>query len=166
MHICGFGKSKREIAELCSGHAQIRLYPPRTPDGCLQFAQGCDVMVNPRPIVQGNENNFSSKVFEYALSGRAILTSHVSGVDQVLGPEAFYFDENGFDRSLDEALDRVAAIPRSELHRRGTSIQERILKTYSWSQQGERVAEFVLGVLAQLSCRSQSGEFSVPTLTA
>ena len=116
-------------------------------DFVLQFAQQCDVLINPRPLWPGHDNNFSSKVFEYALAGRAILTSRVSGVDLVLGEEAFYFDETDFDRSLGGALVRVAETPRAELRRRGAAIQNRLLTEFSWQRQGERLAQFIHAVL-------------------
>ncbi len=105
--------------------------------------------MNARPICPGNDNNFSSKVFEYALSGRAILTTRLSGVDEVLGPEAFYFDEHDFKPALDRALDKLSEIPRAELHRRGAAIQTRMLQEYSWSRQGERFHNFLQGLLSQ-----------------
>jgi glycosyltransferase involved in cell wall biosynthesis len=149
LHICGYGKTKDEIAQRCADDPHLRFHAPRTPDECVRFATTCDVMVNPRPIVPGNENNFSSKVFEYALSGRAILTSRVSGVDVILGPEAFYFEAEDFERSLGEVLRQVAATPRAELRCRGAAIQERVRTEFSWDQQGKRCAEFLRGVLAE-----------------
>ena len=107
------------------------------------------MLVKPRPSVPGNDNNFSSKVFEYALSGRAILTSRLSGVDAVLGNEAFYFDEHDFDRGLRAALKQVAATPRAELRRRGAAIQERLLTQFTWAQQGQKLAGFLCDVLGQ-----------------
>ncbi len=147
LHICGYGKAKAEIEAACRAHSGLRFYGPRTPDECLSFALNCDVLVNPRPLWPGNDNNFSSKVFEYALSGRAILTSKVSGVDRVLGEAAFYFDEGDFERSLNQRLDELAATPRPELRRRGAAVQEHLLGHYSWEQQGEKLARFLEGVL-------------------
>jgi glycosyltransferase involved in cell wall biosynthesis len=148
LHICGFGPAKARIESLCRGHPQLRFHGPRTPDQCLQWAQLCDVLVNPRPIMAGNDNNFSSKVFEYALSGRAILSSRLSGVDAVLGEEAFYFEADDFARSLDEALGRIGLMPRAELRRRGRAIQARLTAEYSWPRQGARLAEFIRRCLA------------------
>jgi glycosyltransferase involved in cell wall biosynthesis len=104
-------------------------------------------------MMPGNENNFPSKIFEYALTGRAILTSPVSGVDRVLGEEAVYFDINDYDRSLDRRLEELAAIPRTELRRRGAAIQERLLRHYSWAQQGEKLARFLERVVTPQSCQ-------------
>ena len=153
LHICGFGKAKTKIEAACRMRPGLRFYGPRTPDECLRFALNCDVLVNPRPLWPGNDNNFSSKVFEYALSGRAILTSKVSGIDAVLGEKAYYFDEGDFERSLDRRLEELAAIPRTELRRRGAAIQERLLRHYSWAQQGEKLARFLERVVTPQSCQ-------------
>jgi glycosyltransferase involved in cell wall biosynthesis len=147
LHICGYGETKEAVAEACRRHPYLRLYPPRTPDECLQFAQHCDVMVNPRPNVPGNENNFPSKAFEYALAGRAILSTALSGVERILGERAFYFDAHDFERSLDEALERLCTVPRAELNRRGQEVQQRLLANFTWAQQGERLARFLQQVL-------------------
>ncbi len=121
----------------------------------MRLAHGWDVLVNARPNWPGNENNFPSKVFEYALSGCAILTSPVSGADQVLGEAAFYFDEHDFDRSLDDALERLSKVPRAELHQHGMKIQQRLLANYSWAQQGRRLAEFILNLLSSSSAKTR-----------
>ena len=155
LHICGFGKTKTAIAEECRKHPQLAFHEPRTADQCVQLAHGWDVLVNARPNWPGNENNFPSKVFEYALSGCAILTSPVSGADQILGEDAFYFDETEFDRSLDDALERVSTLPRVELHQRGMKIQERLLSNYSWAQQGQCLADFLLSLLASSFTKSR-----------
>jgi len=147
LQICGYGKSKDRIAEFCGKHPGLRFFGPRTPDACLQLAQTCDVLVNPRPLVAGNENNMSSKVFEYGLSGRAILTTRVSGVDEVLGERAYYFDENDFEPTLDRSLDHVASVPRPELDQRGREIQKRLVSRFSWPAQGERLAAFIQKVV-------------------
>jgi glycosyltransferase involved in cell wall biosynthesis len=146
--ICGFGPARTKIEARRGRHSLVRFHGPRTPDQCLRWAQLCDVLVNPRPIMAGNDNNFPSKVFEYALSGRAILSSRLSGVDAVLGDEAFYFDANDYDRSLDDALGRIALMPRAELRRRGQAIQARLTAEYSWPRQGARLAEFIRRCLA------------------
>lgn len=148
LHICGFGKARPGIAEACAKHPRLQFHDPRTPDACLQLGRGWDVLINPRPIRPGNQNNFPSKIFEYALSGRAILSSRVSGADLVLGPEAYYFDEHNFDSSLDQSLEQLASTPRQELNRRGAALQRRLLCQYSWAQQGERLAGFFKKLLA------------------
>jgi glycosyltransferase involved in cell wall biosynthesis len=149
LHICGYGKAKETMAVEYQRHPNIHFHPPRTPDECIRFARTCDVMLNPRPIVPGNENNFSSKVFEYALSGRAILTSRLSGVDRILGPDAYYFDSEQYESSLEQALSMVCRVPREGLRRRGAAIQERMLTEFSWDKQGQRLGQFLQGLISE-----------------
>lgn len=147
LHICGFGKARTEIAAVCRSNPKLEFHEPRAPDGCLQLGRTWDVLINPRPTRAGNQNNFPSKIFEYALSGRAILSSRVSGADIVLGPEAYYFDENDFAASLDRSLEELASTPREELNRRGVALQQRLLAQYSWARQGERLGGFLKKLL-------------------
>lgn len=149
LHICGWGKKKDEIAALCKTDTRLKFLGVKAPDECVRFVRDCDVMVNPRPIVRGNENNFSSKVYEYALGGRSILTSRLSGVDEVLGPDAYYFDATQFDSSLSQSLQQLIATPKTVLHQKGAAIQERMLLNYAWEKQGRKLAAFLLTSRAQ-----------------
>lgn len=149
LDICGFGKASSEFAEFCRNHPRLQFHAARAADECLQLGRRCDVLVNPRPLLPANQNNFPSKLFEYALSGRAILTSRVSGADLVLGSEAFYFDEHDFALNLSGALDHLANTPRPELNRRGAALQQRLLSHYSWAHQGERLAGFLRALLVE-----------------
>jgi hypothetical protein len=146
--ICGYGKLSETVSTLADQNPRLKFHGLLTPADCLNFGRACDVLVNPRPASHGNENNFSSKLFDYSLTGRAILTSQLSGAEEVLGPEAFYFDPHDFNRSLRESLLAVTKTPRGELDRRGTAIQQRVISQFSWGKQGSRVASFLKGVCA------------------
>jgi glycosyltransferase involved in cell wall biosynthesis len=82
-------------------------------------------------------------LFEYALCGRAILTSKLSGAETVLGPQAAYFDPQNFKANLEAGLRELAALPRTELNRRGLAIQHRVLTEFAWEKQAERMAQFI-----------------------
>jgi glycosyltransferase involved in cell wall biosynthesis len=147
--LCGFGKQGAHLREQFGAKPGVEFHEPRTPDDCLRWAQQCDVLVNARPVYPGNENNFPSKIFEYALSGRPILTTSLSGADQVLGSDAFYVDHGNLETELDRALEALARLPRAELNRRGAAIQSRLLMEFPWTKQGERLAEFLKTLIAE-----------------
>jgi glycosyltransferase involved in cell wall biosynthesis len=156
LRMCGYGKQSETFARLARGDARMRfegLLPH--PDDCLTFGSSCDVLVNPRPPEFGNQNNFPSKLFDYALCGRAILSSRISGVDRVLGPEAFYYETATRPASLIAALETIAGMDRSELRRRGDIIRQRVIAEYNWSVQAARVAKF-LAELEQPGRRKRS----------
>jgi glycosyltransferase involved in cell wall biosynthesis len=149
IYVCGFGKGRELLEKEFGGRVGVHLSGPMLPDDCVRLGATCDVLVNPRPAMRGNDCNFSSKVLEYSLTGRAILSSKVSGVDAVLGPNAWYFDEHDFDRSLSAALDELTATPRDELDRRGAAIQRQVLSEFSWPKLGEKLAPFLSEVIAR-----------------
>jgi glycosyltransferase involved in cell wall biosynthesis len=147
LHVCGYGKLAGTLTDMARSNPRLRFQGllPR-PDDCLPFGRACDVLVNPRPLGFGNQNNFPSKIFDYALCGRAILSSRTSGVDRVLGPEAFYYDAAWHPASLAEAVVALGRLGRLELHRRGLEIQKRVCAEYTWTKQAARVAQFVQGL--------------------
>jgi glycosyltransferase involved in cell wall biosynthesis len=151
LEICGYGKLADAVRATAERDTRIKFHGLLTPAQCLSFGRACDVLVNPRPATHGNENNFSSKLFDYALAGRSILTSNLSGVEEVLGPDAFYFDPHDFNKNLRKNLATLARTHRSELDRRGTSVQQHVLSDFSWSRQGARLANFLTQVCNGLS---------------
>jgi glycosyltransferase involved in cell wall biosynthesis len=147
LDICGYGRQAGAVAVAAQHDSRLRfhgLLP--TPADCLAFGRSCDVLVNPRPAGLGNENNFPSKVFEYALCGRAILTTRLSGVDAVLGSEALYCDAVRLADELPGRLLEAAVVSRAELRRRGAALHERVTAQYSWPRQAAAMAAFIQGL--------------------
>jgi len=144
LHISGYGKLAARMAEEAARDLRITFHGFfDTTEVCLEFGRSCDVLVNPRPASHGNENNFPSKIFDYALCGRAILSSTLGGVDTVLGAEAAYFDASNYDHSLAQMLIYLSKQPSSELKRRGAALKLRVLSDYTWGAQGDRIAGFL-----------------------
>jgi glycosyltransferase involved in cell wall biosynthesis len=149
LHMCGFGRQSGELEALAARHPKFRF------DGllqnqadCLAWAQKLDVLLNPRLEGWGLENSFPSKIFEYAMTGKAILSTRTGGADQVLREEGFYLDTADFENSLRQKLREIAGMDRAELRRRGKAIRNRVLKEFSWDEQGRRMVEFLAGIIA------------------
>ena len=118
----------------------------------------------------GNRNNFPSKIFEYALTGRAILSNQLSGADRILGPNAYYFDAHDYRASLGRMLDVLTETPRAELRRRGAEIQRHLLAEYNWETQGRRLAMFLNECLTQkrtqTSIQDAGGMLAAPEVSS
>lgn len=155
LEICGYGKAANEFAEIAHRDPRIKFHGLLSPAECLCFGRSCDLLINPRPASHGNENNFASKLFDYALTGRAILTAKLSGVEDVLGPEAFYFDPLDFECSLGEQLSLAVELPRAELHLRGLAVQQRVMAQFSWERQGDRLRQFLESVCVATTGRAE-----------
>lgn len=148
LHVCGHGALSDELKELARRHPSFRFdgFLPKQSD-CLSWAQKVDVLVNVRLPLWGQENSAPSKVFEYAIAGKAILSTRTAGMDEVLGEEGIYIETEDFEESLRQKLREVSAMERVELQRRATIIRNRILKDYNWDEQAHRIVKFVAGIV-------------------
>ena len=149
LHACGYGGLSGTLKQLAGQHPNFHFdgLLPRQSD-CLPWAQKVDVLINPRPRAMGLENTFPSKIFEYAMAGKAILSTRTGGVDEVVGPEGFYIENENFEESLQQKLREIARMDRVELLRRGRAIRNRILAGYNWDAQARRMIEFLTGIVA------------------
>jgi glycosyltransferase involved in cell wall biosynthesis len=143
LHICGFGRLTDALKDLALQHPTIRFDGVLGQQECLAWAQNLDVLINPRLRIWGLENSFPSKIFEYGMTGKAILTTSTGGVDHILGEEGLYFDAETFERSLLERLCEISRMDRGELDRRGATIRERLVRDFNWDAQGRRMIEFL-----------------------
>lgn len=151
LHMCGYGKLAGQLRDLASQHPNFHFDGTLpTQADCLSWAQKVDVLVNPRLLHWGLENSFPSKIFEYAMTGKAILSSRLGGVDEVLKEDGFYLDiDQKFEDSFRHSVREIAAMDRAELQRRGTSIRNRVLKEFNWDAQAGRMVEFMQGALGR-----------------
>lgn len=150
LHVCGYGKLGPVIEELARSHSRLKYHGLLDqPSDCLALAQTWDVLVNPRPVGWGNENNFPSKVFQYAMAGRAILTTRLAGVDDVLGEDAFYLDDGDFAKTMPAMLLRLTECSRDGLRERGSRLRTQVMKHYTWHIQAGRMAEFIRAQLGR-----------------
>jgi len=142
-HLTGPGKNPEKFVELARRDSRIHFHGFLEADNVLPFGRSCDVLVNPRLPGFGNRNCFPSKLFNYAMCARSIISTRLSGVDEVIGPEGFYVGTGDFDRELDRCLASVAQLDRAELDRHGRAIYERIRTGYDWATQAAGAAQFL-----------------------
>jgi glycosyltransferase involved in cell wall biosynthesis len=148
LHVCGFGALSGTLRELAARHANFRFDGLlRQQSDCLAWAEQVDVLINPRLPIWGLENSFPSKIFEFGITGKAILSTRTGGVDEVLGEEGIYLDTEKFEDSLRHKLREVAGMNRAELQRRGAAIRSRLLRDFNWDEQARRMVEFLTGIV-------------------
>ncbi len=141
IHICGFGEATEALKKLAETHPNLHFDGLLQPTECPAWAQRVDVLINPRLPVWAN--SFSSKIFQYGITGKAVLSTRVGGVDEVLGDGGLYFEAENLEASLRGRLVEVAAMDRAELQRRGAAIRARILRDFNWDAQAARMIDFL-----------------------
>ena len=127
---------------------------------CLPWAQKVDVLVNLRLPFWGLDNSAPSKLFDYGMAGKAILSTRTAGMDEILGQEGIYVETENFEESLRQKLREISVMDRTELQRRAKIVHERILKNYSWEEQARRAVEFITRLVARRSSPVVLGDAS------
>ena len=102
------------------------------------------VLINPRPTSRSRliRYSFPSKLLEYMMSGRPVVTTMLPGI-----PEEYYefvyllTDETptGLARLIGEVCSRDPL----ELERRGKGARDFMLRNKNWTRQAERIRDFV-----------------------
>ena len=146
LHVCGFGEKSETLKMLAKSHANFHFdgLLPVTAD-CMAWAQKVDVLINPRLPIW--ENSFPSKIFQYGITGKAILSTRIGGVDEVLDAHGIYFEAQNLETALCHKLREVAAMDRVELQCRGEAIRKLILAEYNWEAQTRRMVAFMKAVI-------------------
>ncbi|HEY1663612.1 MAG TPA: glycosyltransferase [Verrucomicrobiae bacterium] len=148
LHVCGHGSMARELTRLAEQHPNFHFdgFLPTQAD-CLPWAQKVDVLINLRLPLWGLENSAPSKVFEYGIAGKAILSTRTASMDEVLGEEGIYIETENYEESLRQKFREISAMDRMELQRRAMIIRNRIVKEYNWDEQTRRIFEFMVGIV-------------------
>jgi glycosyltransferase involved in cell wall biosynthesis len=145
LHLCGFGDKTEALRELTKKHNNLHFDGLLKPAECMAWAQQVDVLINPRLPLW--ENSFPSKIFQYGITGKAILTTRIGGVDEVLGEHGLYFEAQNLEAALCQKLREVAGMNRTELQRRGMAIRQLMLTDFNWDAQAQRMIRFLNGIL-------------------
>ena len=148
LRLCGFGGLTDTIRKLADENPNFHFDGVKSQTECLAWAQQVDVLVNPRLPFGGWDNSFPSKLFEYAMTGKAILSTRACGVDHVLRDEGLYIDASDLEKSLEHKFREVSAMNRRDLQRRGAAIRQRIVNEYNWDAQARRIVDFLNGVVS------------------
>jgi glycosyltransferase involved in cell wall biosynthesis len=144
LRICGFGGLTDAIKKLAAEHPNLHFDGVKSQTECLVWAQQMDVLVNPRIPFDGWDNSFPSKLFEYGVTGKAVLSTRACGVDQILQEAGLYIDDcTNLEDSLRRQFQIVSAMSREDLQQRGSVIRQRIVNEYNWDAQARRIIGFL-----------------------
>jgi glycosyltransferase involved in cell wall biosynthesis len=109
----------------------------------LRHQRQSTVLVSLRPRADIiNRYTFPSKLREYMLSGRPVISTAAPGIpDEYFEHMIVLQDET--PKGLAQLLEEVCTRPSSELDRLGAQAHDFVLNQKNWSQQGKKVLDFI-----------------------
>ena len=147
LDIYGDGPLKSKIEEIAKKDSRIRYYGKVDNQEAIRKQQTAWLLANPRPIdTLIAQVTFPSKIFEYLMSGRPVMTTRLNGFSRDYDDLLFWVDGgdaeslaakiNEIDRETDENLRLIAKNAKAYL-----------LKNKTWAINTEKIYCFLKKVL-------------------
>ena len=134
----------REWIEEQSGCCENVIYKGKvTNKEMIQIQQKAWLLVNPRPVNDKIAKvTFPSKIFEYMVSGRPVLSTALTGFTKEYRDRMF-IAENSTPKCLADMINLVAERPLSELQDKADDAREFILSEKTWEKQTRKIFDFL-----------------------
>lgn len=140
--IYGSGSELPKIEEVAARDNRIRIMGIVEREKALGHMRSYDVLVNPRtPETKMEENSFPSKIFDYALTERAIMTTPLKRLPLELREDLFEYNSHDSADAL-AMLSILSGLSRDELNEKGCQFSQNLRAEYNSASLGQKVKTF------------------------
>jgi len=141
--VYGVGSELSKIKDIGARDDRVRVRGIVERDKALEHMRSFDVLVNPRtPATEMEENSFPSKIFDYALSERAILTTPLKRLPSEIRANLFEYNSNDREDAL-ASLSALVHLPRENLTETGRQFSQSLRAEYNVATLGRKVDDFL-----------------------
>jgi len=143
LRIYGRGPLEHLVTEAASRDPRIEYRGHRPNAEVLEEQRNATVLLNARPSGHPiTRYTFPSKLIEYMMSGRPVITTRLPGISPDYFPH-LYILEKETPEALAALIDSVCSEPADQRDALGLRAREFVLTHKSWRAQGQRVAELI-----------------------
>ncbi len=141
--VYGVGPELSKIKDIEARDNRIRVRGIVERDKALEKMRKFDVLVNPRtPATEMEENSFPSKIFDYALSERAILTTPLKRLPPDIREDLFEYKSNDRENAL-ALIAELVLLPHEKLTKTGRQFSEKLRAEYNVATLGRKIDAFL-----------------------
>lgn len=141
--VYGVGSELSKIEDIEAYDNRIRVRGIVERHTALEIMRKFDVLVNPRtPATEMEEHSFPSKIFDYALSERPILSTPLKMLPPGIREQLFEYNTN--DRANAVAkIEELVLLSHKELTEAGQQFSEKLHAKYNVETLGRKIAAFL-----------------------
>ena len=149
LDIYGDGALRPEIEAIAAHNPKIRYHGRVSNQEAMAAQQSAWLLANPRPTQSHiAQVTFPSKIFEYLMSGRPVMTTRLNGFsadyDQLL-----FWVEGNTPESLAEQINAINCMEDSALTQRAKDARTYLLNNKTWEQNARKVHTFLFNTLGE-----------------
>ena len=143
LRVFGRGPLEQLVADAAAADPRIEYRGHRPNEEILDEQRNAMVLLNPRPSGHPiTRYTFPSKLHEYMMSGRPVITTRLPGIPETYYPHLYLLDPES-PEGLAALIDEVCHSPAEQLDSLGASAREFVVTNKSWLMQARRVADFI-----------------------
>ncbi len=141
LHVFGSGSLGDYINEKSIIYSNLKFYGFKPASYLSKFVVNCDLLINPRPIDSNmSKMSFPSKLLEYALSGKPVLTTPLESIPEEIKNKFIYIEVDE-ENAITKSIYHVDSSP--ELKTIGASLKSEVLQRYSVESISEKIKSLI-----------------------
>ncbi len=146
LDVYGSGPLEKAIAEKTKTLKNVRFHGSVNNSEILKIQRSAWMLVNPRPV----ENNiakvtFPSKIFEYMMSGRPVLSTKLNGFTEEYKDKIFWVEDDS-RQGLSAAIKAMLDLPERELNRYADNAFDFMIKNKTWEENAKIIYDFLKSI--------------------
>lgn len=143
LDIYGDGYLRKEVEEAAEKNSRIRYFGRISNEEVMEKQKEAWLLINPRivddPIAQVT---FSSKTFEYLLSGTPVLTTKLNGYDEEY-LENMYISDSDSSGAIGDAIRKISTFSKENLNRKAKDAKVFVKEKKNWKVQTMKIERFI-----------------------
>lgn len=149
LDIYGDGVLRPEIQTIATQNPRIRYHGRVSNQEAMAAQQSAWLLANPRPTESHiAQVTFPSKIFEYLMSGRPVMTTRLNGFSADYDALLFWVDGNT-PEALAACVNTIGRMDDRELAQRAYAARAYLLKHKTWEQNAHKVHGFLFDTLGE-----------------
>jgi glycosyltransferase involved in cell wall biosynthesis len=143
LDIYGDGPLREQVEKIAEGNSRIRYHGRVDNKTAMERQQTAWLLANPRPAgTEIAKVTFPSKIFEYLMSGRPVMTTRLNGFSKDYD-ELLYWIEGEAPGDIAECINKINKESPEQLLNRAERARDYLLKNKTWEINAKKIHEFI-----------------------
>lgn len=147
LEIYGDGELKDEIIQITKKNSLIKYMGKKNIDDMRKIMEGAWILTNPRSVADPvSAISFPSKLFEYIMCGRPVVTTVFSGMPENI-KKIVYSCGNGTIDEIKVTLKQMDRMSEETLNRSAEEAYRYVVNEMNWNKQVEKIFLYIQSIL-------------------
>lgn len=146
LDIYGTGPLQNRIEEIADSSDNINYHGFVKNEDAMRIQQTSWLLANPRPVQNAiAQVTFPSKIFEYMMSGRPVLSTRLNGFTEDYDQLLFWIDDSS-PETLANKINEIDLLSNNDLEAVADSARKYLLNNKTWKMNAQKVHDYLMEI--------------------